>query len=239
VGRRTRPLRVVWFVAAFYALVWAFVASPGARPRLPLPGWKPRVFPAEALPPPVADRPAEPPPFVPWSDIPPLPDSLAPIASDILRDETREWTTIVVHHSATVRGNAAEFDKEHLEVRGWEFGLGYHFVVGNGDGAPAGGVEVGRRWRMQIHGAHAGAGATAYNQHGIGICVVGNYEEAEMKEEVYAGVRDLAVWLARRYAITPDRVLPHKDVRGEPTDCPGKNFPLDRLREDVRQALRR
>ena len=156
----------------------------------------------------------------------------------MLRPETREWHFIVVHHSAGTSGNAAEFDKMHREVNGWQYGLGYHFVVGNGTGSPAGWVEVGGRWIAQLHGAHAGAKATEFNQHGIGICVVGNYEEGDFPEIVYAGLRDLVVWLAKRYSIAPDRILPHRDVRGEPTDCPGKNFPLERLRAEVREALK-
>ena len=238
--RRPGPFRFVIAIVAFYAFVYGLALSP------PAPGTRPRLRNApvvngatDSLPDPDPESlPAEPPPGIAWSLIPPLPASLVPVAGQVLRPETREWQFIVVHHSGGTSGNAAEFDKMHREVNGWEHGLGYHFVVGNGTGSVAGGIEVGGRWISQLHGAHAGAKATGYNQHGIGICVVGNYEEGEFPEAIYAGLRDLSVWLARRYAISPDRILPHREVRGEPTDCPGKNFPLDRLRADVAEALK-
>ena len=50
----------------------------------------------------------------------------------------RPWRYIVIHHSATASGNAAEFDREH-RARGWD-GLGYHFVIDNGVGGPDGRV---------------------------------------------------------------------------------------------------
>jgi N-acetylmuramoyl-L-alanine amidase len=239
VKRRPGPFRFVIAVVAFYLLVYGLALSPpapGARPRLTKP-------PVRTLPEvrkkPEPDPPEEPPiPGIPFSQIPPLPPSLYGVEEQVIRPEKREWLSIVVHHSAGTSGNAAEFDKMHREVNGWENGLGYHFVVGNGNGSPAGNVEVGGRWISQLQGAHAGARATEYNQHGIGICVVGNYEETEMPETVYAGLFELVAWLAERYSIPPGRILPHREVRGEPTDCPGKNFPLERLRADVREALK-
>ncbi|MCK4602755.1 MAG: hypothetical protein KAU28_09835, partial [Phycisphaerae bacterium] len=53
----------------------------------------------------------------------------------------RYWRYIVIHHSATARGNAAVFDKSHRR-RGYDE-LGYHFVIDNGAGGPDGNVEVG------------------------------------------------------------------------------------------------
>lgn len=237
-NRRPGPFRFALAIVAFYVLVYGLGLRP--RPAGESPSkWVPRPLPqAPAFPPEPDVLPAEPAAGVPFSIVPVLPVSLWPLAPQMVRPETREWLHIVVHHSAGTAGNAAEFDRMHREENRWEFGLGYHFVVGNGNGAPAGGVEVGQRWIDQRHGAHAGANATEYNQHGIGICVVGNYDEVEMPESVYAGLRDLVVWLAKRYSIPSAQIVPHREVRGEPTACPGKNFPLERLREDVRRATR-
>ncbi|MBM4054820.1 MAG: hypothetical protein FJ264_09150 [Planctomycetes bacterium] len=54
--------------------------------------------------------------------------------SHLDRYSVREWKYIVIHHSASESGCAAEFDKFHREKRHWENGLGYHFVIGNGNG---------------------------------------------------------------------------------------------------------
>ncbi len=236
--RRPGPFRFFLAIIAFYVLAYGLGLSPrpaGDAAR----AWKPPVeLPRKAPPPEPEVAATQPEPGVPFSRVPILPGSLLAVAPQMVRPETREWLHIVVHHSAGTAGNAAEFDRMHREENKWEFGLGYHFVVGNGNGAPAGGVEIGQRWIDQRHGAHAGANATEYNQHGIGICVVGNYDEADMPEAVYTGLRDLVAWLAKRYSIPPGNILPHRDVRGEPTACPGKNFPLDRLRADVLEALK-
>lgn len=236
--RRPGPFRLFLAIVAFYIVVYGLGLSPRPGGNDASTWTPPAARARKPVPPDPEVVPTQPEAGVAFSCVPILPGPLQSRAPQFVRPETREWLHIVVHHSAGTAGNAAEFDRMHREENKWEFGLGYHFVVGNGNGSPAGGVEVGQRWIDQRHGAHAGAHATEYNQHGIGICVVGNYEDAEMPEAVYAGLRDLVVWLARRYSIPPGNVLPHRDVRGEPTACPGKRFPLDRLREDVREALR-
>ena len=66
----------------------------------------------------------------------------------------RRWEYIVIHHSATAKGNAARFDYYHKKKKGWEYGLAYHFVIGNGSFSGNGEIEVSNRWEMQIHGLH-------------------------------------------------------------------------------------
>ena len=56
--------------------------------------------------------------------------------------------------------------------------LGYHFVIGNGTHTGDGQVEVGSRWGKQKHGAHCKTPDNYYNDHGIGICLVGNFENS-------------------------------------------------------------
>ncbi|NUN50308.1 MAG: N-acetylmuramoyl-L-alanine amidase [Candidatus Brocadiae bacterium] len=234
---RPRPVRVVLLVAALVcAISGILVSGPGADPPPPMKALvQPVPVPGRAVSPVGADPP-EPFAGIPFAPIVPIPESLSGIAGALVQPETREWKSIIVHHSASLSGNAAEFDKLHREERGWDM-LGYQFVIGNGDGAPAGGVEVGPRWLRQLHGAHAGE--EFHNAYGIGICVVGNYMDHEMPEGVYAALRDLTCWLARRYSITPDRILGHSQVRVGGTECPGVRFPLERLRADAAAALRK
>ena len=54
-----------------------------------------------------------------------------------------KWLYIVIHHSATPAGSAAQFDRSHRQ-KGWDE-LGYHFVIGNGTGSRDGQIEVGPR----------------------------------------------------------------------------------------------
>ena len=140
----------------------------------------------------------------------------------------REWRAIVVHHSATPDGNAARYHRWHL-ARGWD-GLGYHFVIGNGNGARDGEIQVGWRWLAQREGAHAGQ--TFHNQHGVGICLVGNFERAEPTAAQWRALLERCRALMLEHAIEPDRVVGHKDVRSG-TACPGARFPMDRLRREL------
>jgi hypothetical protein len=141
----------------------------------------------------------------------------------------RQWRFIVIHHSATVRGSAAEFDRMHRSM-GWDE-LGYHFVIGNGTASGDGQVEVGSRWLKQKHGAHCKVtGHPEYNDVGIGVCLVGNFNEqypsAAQMDSLVRVVRHLMM----KYDISTTRIFGHRDVKA--TDCPGRHV-------DVREVVRR
>lgn len=139
---------------------------------------------------------------------------------------TREWTSIVIHHTASRRGSVESIHEAHLQRKdgagnAWQ-GIGYHFVIGNGDGMGDGEVEPTFRWREQMHGAHAGD--NEYNQHGIGIVLVGNFEDAPPSAAQLAAVKRLVGALRSEYRISADKVVGHRDVKA--TECPGKHFPM-------------
>lgn len=169
-------------------------------------------------------------PVKPWGGIrtPPIPRTWRVVAN-------RKWTSIVIHHSATERGGARLFDKMHRQENGWKYGLGYHFVIGNGTDTADGQVEVGHRWRRQnegIHGAHAGT--DEYNQHGIGICLVGNFEKDRPTQKQLAALVKLVRKLSASYGISPSRIFKHQKVRPTHTDCPGRLFPMSRFLKALR-----
>lgn len=144
----------------------------------------------------------------------------------------RRWKYIVIHHSATRVGGAKSFHRSH--ARKWRYGLGYHFVVGNGSETKSGQVEVGQRWLLQnkgVHGAHAGV--KKYNQSGIGICLVGNFQGKGPGKKQLAALRQLIRLLMKRYKIPKSHVIGHKTARPRHTDCPGKNFPMKSFRSSL------
>ncbi|MDR4507299.1 MAG: peptidoglycan recognition protein family protein [Candidatus Brocadiaceae bacterium] len=147
------------------------------------------------------------------------------IANQLDRYFVRDWKYVVVHHSASASGSASEFDKYHREKRGWENGLGYHFVIGNGKGSPDGEIEIGNRWERQINGAHAGV--EKYNHYGIGICLVGNFNETYPTEAQMKSLSVLVAYLQDRCHIPPDNILTHRHCKQ--TECPGHNFPYYKL----------
>ncbi|NRA40011.1 MAG: N-acetylmuramoyl-L-alanine amidase, partial [Planctomycetes bacterium] len=91
------------------------------------------------------------------------------------------WKYIVIHHSGTAKGSPSGIDRHHREENGWD-GIGYHFVIGNGRGMRNGRIEYTFRWDQQREGAHAGGKDKTYNQQGIGICIIGNFDEQKILE---------------------------------------------------------
>lgn len=143
----------------------------------------------------------------------------------------RPWQWIVLHHSATAAGNLASIDAFHRNVRGWDE-VGYHFVIGNGSLSPDGGIEVSPRWTKQKHGAHCRvAGHPEYNELGIGICLVGNFEETAPTPAQIASARALVALLSDWFHIPAWRIRGHGHLANTAdrfhTACPGRHFPYE------------
>ncbi len=155
-------------------------------------------------------------------------------ADDIQPSVTaRPWRSIVLHHSATSAGSVESIDAVHRRQKDrsgkhW-LGIGYHFVVGNGRKMADGEIQPTFRWQQQLSGAHAGTREA--NEHGIGICMIGNFDETAPTAKQLAAVRGLMKTLARRYAIPRERILRHLDVQA--TLCPGRLFPWDQVTSDL------
>lgn len=138
----------------------------------------------------------------------------------------RPWRWILVHHSATTTGGAAAFDKMH-RAKGWDE-LGYDFVIGNGTDTADGQIEVGSRWVKQKIGAHAKTSDNRYNEYGVGICLVGNFDVERPTPAQMKSLDKLVAYLMVAYHISPENLLRHKDTK--PTDCPGKYLNIDLVR---------
>ena len=150
------------------------------------------------------------------------------------------WKYIIVHHSATQVGGAESIGRTHrrptyLGGRGMDE-LGYHFVIGNGTDTPDGKIEVGSRWIRQKHGAHCrvpGDATNEYNEHGIGICLVGNFEYSRPSAAQMKSLAYLTKGLLGTTGLRASAVHYHRDFKS--TKCPGRRFPYS----TYRRALRR
>lgn len=149
--------------------------------------------------------------------------------------QRRQWSWIVIHHSATPTGGVAAFDKVH-RAKGWD-GVGYHFVIGNGTDTADGQIEVSPRWPVQKHGAHAKTPDNQYNDHGIGICLVGNFDETRPTIRQLAALDKLVAYLADTHRIQQTHIVGHK-MTGKQTDCPGTYMDIARIRNDVSRLRR-
>ena len=156
-----------------------------------------------------------------------VPATWIPLASA----EKRRWDYVVIHHSGGPTGSAAAFDKYHREVRKWDE-LGYHFVIGNGSGSGDGQIEVGPRWTKQKHGAHAKTPDNQYNDHGIGICLVGNFDVTRPTARQMQALVRLVAYLSDTYRVPQRGIIGHK-MTGKQTDCPGRNLDIAAVRASV------
>jgi len=142
----------------------------------------------------------------------------------------RRWTAIIVHHSGTENGSAAIFNKWHSEARHW-VGVGYHFVIGNGTDSGDGEVEVTFRWREQLTGAHCKTPENWANKEGIGICLVGDFNRGVPTGRQMQSLVKVVRFLQKHCGISKSRIYGHKSTPGAgPTDCPGRNFSVARLK---------
>ena len=141
-----------------------------------------------------------------------------------------QWKYIVIHHSATRKGNAAIMDRYHSNHRHMQNGLAYHFVIDNGtSGRGDGEIEEGYRWRAQIPGGHAKQ--PWLNETGIGICLVGNFNWQTVSKKQMDSLVTLVNRLRATYGIPLSCIKGHGDFNGEHTMCPGFRFPMKRFKE--------
>ena len=146
----------------------------------------------------------------------------------------RPWEFIVLHHSATTSGSVESIHRGHRSRKdsngkSW-LGIGYHFVIGNGNGMLDGEISATFRWTQQLHGAHSGS--LHHNDRGIGICLIGNFEESKPTAAQCESVTRLIQFLSDQHNIPKKRIIGHYQVRA--TACPGRHFPL---REVVEKSV--
>jgi hypothetical protein len=148
----------------------------------------------------------------------------------------RTWRFIVIHHSATPSGTMESIDQGHRD-RGFSNGAGYHFLINNGraEGTADGQVTPTSRWLEQLDGAHTKVREhPELNTEGIGICLIGNFDQEPPTPAQMASLEMLVLALRDRYDIPLERILGHGELKN--TRCPGRLFPLEAFLMEVRQS---
>jgi len=148
------------------------------------------------------------------------------------------WRAIVVHDSGSPAGDVAALERRHS--RAGLAGLGFHFVIGNGQGMDDGQVAAGYRWDHQLPGAHAVAGmllaglaagtldAAALNRSAIAICLVGNVDRRPPTDAQIAALSALVRSLQAEFGIDSDGVRFRSEL-GSAGGAPGA-FPVRAFR---------
>ncbi len=156
-------------------------------------------------------------------------DPIFQIDADLDRDR---WDGVVIHHSAEPAGDAASLDRLHRSLG--RQGLGYHFLIGNGNGLGNGTIHVGHRWNEQLPGAHTGGPqADQHNRHKIGICLIGNGDRRQFTPEQLSSLVSLVQRLQRELDFGGSQVVLHRDAAPDATSSPGRFFPEAMVREQL------
>jgi len=137
------------------------------------------------------------------------------------------WKYIVIHHSGVDCGTLRGMDQYHREERHMKNGLGYHFVIGNGNGMADGEIGVGSRWTRQLEGGHLIS--RSQNKISLGICLVGNFEKHKPSVKQLPRLTALVQALLTRCKLSPDAVKTHQQINLVHTRCPGRHFPTRRF----------
>ncbi|MAD18694.1 MAG: hypothetical protein CMJ52_00500 [Planctomycetaceae bacterium] len=141
------------------------------------------------------------------------------------------WTRIVVHDSGFYFDDADDIARRHVN-QGNLREIGYHFVIGNGNGSLADGqIHVTTRWDAQRPGAHVAsrlgadpAVADGLNRVAIGICLVGNGDQKRFTQAQTKSLAQLVTTLQSRLSISDEAVHLHSDLSD--VNSPGRYFPV-------------
>ena len=144
-----------------------------------------------------------------------------------------KWRYIVIHHSATDTGSVRAFDYYHRKRLHMKRGLAYHFIIGNGNGMKDGEIAMGSRWQYQQPGGHLNS--LQQNEISLGVCLVGNYQNDRPTDKQLNSLIALVRYLQEKFSVPRRRILGHREMPDAHTVCPGKLFPLGKLRLSLLQ----
>ncbi len=138
---------------------------------------------------------------------------------------------IIIHHSATKDSGTVSWQairRFHVEECAWD-DIGYHFgiemVQDQSWATPHAEILIGRL--PNENGAHT----TGRNQDSLGICCVGDFDNAEPPVEVWEACKKLVRWLMAEFKIEKANVFGHRNFAHK--TCPGKNWDMQKFVEEL------
>ena len=133
---------------------------------------------------------------------------------------------IILHHSLTEDSQTVSWGairKYHVGVQKW-LDIGYNF-----------GLElIGDHYEILMGRMmnEARAHKKGYNSNSLGICFIGNFDEAPPPPDQWnLGIR-LVTSLCQQFFIPPERVMGHREFT-DTKSCPGKMFNLVEFRRQI------
>ncbi|MBL8022989.1 MAG: N-acetylmuramoyl-L-alanine amidase [Elusimicrobia bacterium] len=154
-----------------------------------------------------------------------------------LKSRSNQKKYIILHHSVSADhptlSNVGAIRNYHVNVNGW-VDVGYHFLLDRINGH----LEIVCGRMLDERGAHCKE--LDFNASGIGICVIGNFDQEPPPLDTLATLRHLCRSLMNQNIITADRVLGHREAQamgGVPVEqrksCPGKAWDMGAFRDSL------
>jgi len=164
-----------------------------------------------------------------WTAIPAIGISETGVQQSSIEIQPGRWRSIVIHHSGSYAGTVRDMAQQ--QAHDWGFpSIGYHFVIGNGNGEYDGDIITCPRWFNQEPGAHVaermpGAQPDAgwFNGNAIGICLIGNGERRGFTDAQMKALVTLVRNLQQKCNIPSSAVFMHSDL--VQVASPGAYFP--------------
>ena len=147
------------------------------------------------------------------------PDSMDVIFRTTTPTQRERWAYIYIHQSQTPGGNALTL----AQRRG---GFGDHFVIGNGDGAIDGEIQIAQRWDAQMP-ANPPIGAASMDPTCISICIIGDFDQARPTPTQLRRLAQLVNTLQARFRIAADHVM---IAQASSPAGVGRHFPVQDFR---------
>ena len=141
-----------------------------------------------------------------------------PIFSQV--ESLNGWSTIVIKHLGQPSGVISRIERDH-KMKGLN-GIGYHFVIGNGNGLGDGLIHVGYRWIEQLPAAKPKQ-SLQWEDSTISICLVGNGDRRPFSDMQIRHLTRLVQRLQQELSIPSDRVLLAREVSNSSVS-PGQYF---------------
>lgn len=142
----------------------------------------------------------------------------------------REVEKIVVHHtgSEVLRDlDSPDLVEMRHILRGFDK-IGYDYIIGNGKSRKDDGyVYIGR------DGKDEGAHAYGHNFNSLGIALIGNFNYGYPTENQWESLIKLVKEQCDKYRVPLTEVYGHRELGNTDKDCPGRNFDMNKLREDL------
>ena len=137
--------------------------------------------------------------------------------------QSGRWQYIFVHHSRTLEGSAQTLvgrDGQPVD----------HFVIGNGDGAIDGEIQITQRWAGQVAAAPA-PGLDRIGSDCVSICLIGDFDRAAPTPTQTLRLTQLVGALQRKLQIGAGQVI-LVDAPNSPAGT-GRRFPATAFRTQL------